>query len=156
MTPERDYSHRSAVDKLGVKPGHVVAIVEEAWGLEAWLRAAVWEGVGRPTRPDRLVDVVLATVAPAMDAVELLRTWKTRIAPAGGIWLLTRKRGHPDYLDQRELIVAGIAAGVVDNKSCSLSDAVSALRFVIRRADRPAANRRAELRASARSDMTDR
>nr|MBA2451381.1 DUF3052 family protein [Chloroflexota bacterium] len=71
--------------------------------------------------------------------VALLETWKPRLQPNGGIWLLTPKRGQPGYVDQRELIAAGLAAGLVDNKVCSVSDTTSAMRFVIRKADRPPA-----------------
>jgi ligand-binding sensor domain-containing protein len=55
----------------------------------------------------------------------------------GGIWLLSPKRGLPGYVNQSELIAAGLEAGLVDNKSCSVSETTSGLRFVIRRADRP-------------------
>src|SRR5437764_98260 len=55
---------------------------------------------------------------------------------ASGIWLLTPKRGQPGYLDQRDLILAGPTAGVVDNKTCSVSDTTSGIRFVIRKIDR--------------------
>jgi hypothetical protein len=41
-------------------------------------------------------------------------------------------------VDLRELIGAGPAAGLVDNKSCSVSDTTSGMRFVIRLADRTA------------------
>ena len=44
---------------------------------------------------------------------------------------------QPGYVDQNDLIAAGGPAGLVDNKVCSVSDTVSAMRFVIRRVDRP-------------------
>jgi hypothetical protein len=140
---ERDYSHRDVVDKLGVKPGHVVAFDEEAWPIDKDLRRRVVERTGLSgTRPawapsqGEAVDIVLVTIDDSTDAVAALRQWKARLDRAGGIWLLTRKRGQPGYVDQRELIAAGATAGLVDNKSCSVSDTVSAMRFVIRKADR--------------------
>jgi hypothetical protein len=135
---EKDYGHRDVVDKLGIKPGFAVAFVEAAGPLERGLRARTLERSGRPVAAsDETPDVVLATVDNATDAVSLLAHWKTRIQPAGGIWLLTQKKGRPGYIDQRLLIDAGAEAGVVDNKVCAVSDMVSAMRFVIRTADRP-------------------
>ena len=141
---ERDYSHRDIVDKLGIKPGHVVAFDEEAWPIDADLRRRVVERTGLAvTSPkaqvpfqDEAVDIALVTTDDVTDAVTVLRQWRARLDRAGGIWLLTRKRGQPGCVDQRELIAAGVTAGLVDNKSCSVSDTVSAMRFVIRKDDR--------------------
>ena len=41
--PDRDYSHRGVVDKLGVKLGHVAAFDEEAWPIDGELRAQILE-----------------------------------------------------------------------------------------------------------------
>lgn len=140
---ERDYSHRGVVDKLGVKPGDPVVFIDLAWNLDAGLRLQALERAGRPAAaPEEPARVVLAAVDATTDAVALLKEWRTRIDPAGGIWLLTPKRGQPGYVDQTRLIVAGTEAGVVDNKVCSVSETVSALRFVIRKLDRPAAEAR--------------
>jgi hypothetical protein len=132
-----DYSHRDVLDKLGVKRGDVVVFVEEAGQLDADLRERVLERVGREVaRYDEAANIVLASVDCTTDIVPLLREWKARIVPGGGIWLLTPKRGLPGYIDQRDLIPAGLAAGLVDNKTCSVSGTCSAMRFVIRKADR--------------------
>jgi hypothetical protein len=134
--PEKDYSHRDVLDKLGIKPGQAVIVASEAY-VDDGLRARIVERVGRGlAEADEPSDVILADVGGQDDPVAVLTRWKTRLQPAGGIWLLTRKRGHPDYVDQRELIDAGGPAGLVDNKICSVSDTISAMRFVIRRADR--------------------
>jgi len=133
-----DYSHRDVLDKLGIKPGYVVALVEAAGPLDTGLRERVLERTGRPVAaPAEVANVVLASVNADTDVIALLKECRARIEPDGGIWLLTPKRGLPGYVDQRQLIEAGPAAGLVDNKSCSISDTTSALRFVIRKADRP-------------------
>ena len=132
---EKDFSHRAVVDKLGVRPGDAVAFEGPA---DASLRAQVLERAGRnQAQADEPPDVVLVWADASTDAVDTLARWKTRIQPAGGIWLLTPKRSHAGYVDQRDLILAGQQAGVVDNKTCSVSDTTSGIRFVIRRTDRP-------------------
>ena len=134
---ERDYSHRDVVDKLGIKPGFAVAFAEEPLVVDTSLRERVLERTGRPeAADDEPVDVVLIGADDSTNATATLARWRARIDQAGGIWLLTPKRGQPGYVDQRDLILAGPGAGVVDNKICSVSDTLSAMRFVIRKADR--------------------
>jgi hypothetical protein len=135
--PERDYSHRDVVDKLGIKPGFAVAFDESAVPIEADLRARVLQKVGRDAAPDHEpLDVVLIGADASTDVQALVKAWRPRIEQDGGIWFLTPKRGHTGYVNQTELIEAGLAAGVVDNKTCSVSDTTSAIRFVIRKTDR--------------------
>jgi hypothetical protein len=135
--PERDYSHRSVVDKLGIKPGHAVSFDAAPRPIAPELHAQALERTGRdPADSDEPVDVVLVGADTTTDVHAVLSTWRTRIDPAGGIWLLTPKRGQSGYVDQRELIEAGPGAGLVDNKICSVDDHTSAMRFVIRKTDR--------------------
>ena len=135
--PERDYSHRDVVDKLGIKPGHAVAFDAAPVPIEANLRVRALDKAGRAeAADDEPVDVVLVGADATTDVDAVLKRWRERIAPAGGIWLLTPKRGQRGYVDQTELILAGPAAGVVDNKIASVSETTSAMRFVIRKTDR--------------------
>jgi hypothetical protein len=136
--PERDYSQRDVVDKLGIKPGSAVAFAAEPVEIDADLRARALARSGRESglKEDEPVDVVLIGTDVSTDVEAVLSTWRGRIDQAGGIWLLTPKRGQPGYVDQRELIAAGPSAGVVDNKICSVDEHTSALRFVIRKTDR--------------------
>ena len=136
--PERDYSHREVVDKLGIKPGFAVAFVAAPQAIDADLRARALERSGREEAGDAdgPVDVVLIGADASTDAEAVLSTWRGRIDQAGGIWLLTPKRGQPGYVDQRELIAVGPSAGLVDNKICSVDERTSAMRFVIRKTDR--------------------
>jgi hypothetical protein len=135
---DRDYSRRSPVEKLGIKAGLAVAFEAVAWPIDPILRAAVLRQAGRDVAAaDEQVDTVLVTVSTPTEAEEALRRWKVRLHPAGGIWLLSCKRGSPLYVDQRLLIESGLTAGMVDNKVCSVSEMVSAMRFVLRLRDRP-------------------
>jgi Protein of unknown function (DUF3052) len=134
---ERDYSHRDVVDRLGIKPGFSVAFDEASSPIDAELQARVLARAGRDEAAnDEPIDVVLVGADASTDVASVLSEWRQRIDQAGGIWLLTPKRGQPGYVDQRELILIGPAAGVVDNKTCSVSDTISGIRFVIRKVDR--------------------
>jgi len=134
---ERDYSHREVVDKLGIKPGFALAFDQAPRPVDPDLRVRALAKAGRPEAADgEPVDVVLVGADASTQVETVLEKWRKRIDPAGGIWLLTPKRGQAGYVDQTELILAGPAARVVDNKTCSVSDTVSGIRFVIRKVDR--------------------
>ena len=134
---DRDYSHRSTVDKLGVRPGHRVAAVAIAGEGNPRLLEEVEERVGGAlSGVDGPLDIALLWIDDGIDPVAVLLEWRLRLRPAGTLWLLTAKRGRPGYVNQDSLIATGRAAGMVDNKVCSVSDTTSAMRFVIRRGDR--------------------
>jgi hypothetical protein len=134
---EKDYSHRDVVDKLGIKPGYAVAFCASPVPIDSTLQARVLHRVGRSeAAADEPADVVLVGADASTDCAAVLLHWRERIDQAGGIWLLTPKRGQAGYIDQTDLIPAGLAAGVVDNKTCSVDEKTSAMRFVIRKADR--------------------
>jgi hypothetical protein len=134
----RDYSHRDVLDKLGIRPDTRLAIDQGAGPLDPNLRERL-ESRGIDAGDSRVdpVDLVLLVANIGTDICAGLRFWRDRIVPSGGIWVLTPKRGRPGYVSQDRLIPLGPEARLVDNKICSVSDATSAMRFVIRRADRP-------------------
>ncbi len=122
------------LDKLGVKPGSKVAVVnlEDADFLEL-LRARTKDVVfGKPRTP---CDIVFMGVSEARD-LERLREVKGWIEPSGAIWVIRAKGGRGPLRDT-DLIDAGLAAGLVDNKIASFSDTHGAMRFVFRLRDRP-------------------
>jgi hypothetical protein len=135
--PHRDYSRRSVVDKLGVKTGHLVVVAPLAGPLDESLAALVAARAGAvETDPSEPADIVLMTADAGSEVVTALRYWRARIAPNGGIWVLTPKRGQPGYVRGEDLIPMGQQSGLVDNKVCSVSDTTSGMRFVIRLRDR--------------------
>ena len=136
--PEKDYSHRDILDKLGLKPGHAVRVVG---GGDKALLARAREKIGRALVRVGLADVVLYWPRSVGEITPSLLELRGGIVENGGIWVFTAKRGQRsasgmDYLNQTDLIPLGLAAGLVDNKTCSVSDTESAMRFVIRRQDR--------------------
>ena len=64
---------------------------------------------------------------------------KATLAPADGLWIAWPKKAAGIETDLSFELVQGIglAAGLVDNKSCAIDESWQALRFVYRLADRP-------------------
>ena len=134
------YAARDVIDKLGIKPGHAVRAVGSG---DPDLLARVRTKIGRDLAGvGEQADVVLYWPATVEAITAELQALKATIVPAGGIWVLSSKRGKigpggAPYLPAQILIPLGLDAGLVDNKICSISDLETAMRFVIRRSDRP-------------------
>jgi hypothetical protein len=126
--PERDYSHRSLIDKLGVKPGQRVAILGIAYaGFLEQLAARVGEfSNGRPRAGS---DLIFFDAEDKKDLVRLKRL-ASAIRRDGAIWVVY-PRGQAQTIREIDVITAGKAAGLVDNKVCRFCDTHTALRFVI-------------------------
>lgn len=126
--PERDYSHRSLLDKLGVKPGQRVSIlgIADAGFLEQLAARAGEFSNGRPLAGSDLI------FFHAEDKKELarLRPLAAAIRKDGAIWVVY-PRGQANTIREMDIIAAGKAAGLVDNKVCRFSESHTALRFVI-------------------------
>jgi hypothetical protein len=127
-------STKPLLDKLGVKAGSRVAIVDlDDPGFLSLLRERTSDIVrGRPRKP---VDLVFISAQDEAD-LERLEDVKKWIEPNGAIWVVRPKGGRSSLRDT-DLIEAGLAAGLVDNKIASFSDTHSAMRFVFRLRDRP-------------------
>ena len=139
MMPEKDYSHRDITDKLGLKPSFAVRVVGKG---DRALLARIREKIGRTLISDgTLADVILYWPKTAEEITPTLTELRAAIVPNGGIWVMTAKKGcrsasGMEYLNQTDLIPLGLAAGLVDNKTCSVSENESGMRFVIRKKDR--------------------
>lgn len=135
---QRDYSQRPVVDKLGLKPGHDVLLDPGPLTLDPDFIAEVAGRCGDalPSQSS-IFDVALIGIRSGTDPAHVLACAKAHMRPAGCIWLLTPKRGVDGYISQdAELIPAGAMARLVDNKICSISETISAMRFVLRKVDR--------------------
>ena len=131
------YAAKDVLDKLGVRPGNAVLVVGTA---DPQLVARARRKAGRsPARSGELADVVFYWPRNASEVTARLRVLRTRIVESGGIWVISAKRGQErkgrPYLAS-EVIGLGLAAGLVDNKICSVSESDTAMRFVVRRSER--------------------
>jgi hypothetical protein len=130
-TQERDYSHRTAVQKLGVAPDQRV---EVAGDVGAGLRRDVKDAIGRGLVRSGELDGAIVLVESEEDAKEALVRYRARLRDTGYLWIITRKRGHEKYLNQMALVPHAKRLGLIDNKTCSIDEERSGIRFVVPRA----------------------
>jgi hypothetical protein len=131
MSPETDYSHRSAVQKLGVRADDRVEVVGD---VGTGLRRDVKEAAGRGLVRSGEIDGAIVLVESMEDAEQALDTYRPRLRDTGYLWLITRKRGHDAYINQMLLVPGAKNRGLIDNKTCSIDDERSGIRFVVPRA----------------------
>ncbi len=138
------YSGTPLAIKLGIRPGHAVALVAAPDGFEAALDGlpdgvAITRWPAGAAPPDGPFDVLVAFTRAAQALEAGFETWAGALRIEGGLWIAWPKRasGVPTDLDENRVRAVGLAAGRVDNKVCAVDDVWSGLRFVVRRADRP-------------------
>ena len=131
--PEKDYSHRSAVQKLGVKPDERVEITGD---VGPRLRTDVKDVVGRGLVKSGDLDGAVVAVDSMDAAQDVLVRYRARLRDSGYLWVITRKRGHANYLNQMSLVPYAKRVGLIDNKTCSIDSDRSGIRFVVPRAMR--------------------
>lgn len=144
--PDRDYSHRSTVQKLGVRPGERIEVVGD---VGPGVRDGVKEAIGRGLVRAGELDGAIVLVESIDDAKEALVRYRARLKDSGYLWLVTRKRGHERYVNQLQVVPVAKRIGMIDNKTCSLDDERSGIRFVVPRALRKRADEPAEDPAAA-------
>ncbi len=123
---------RSRIEKLGVKPGHDVLVL----GVEhdrAFMKELRDRGASVRTSGSAAADVIFAAFAHRRD-LRRLAPLVPRLNPDGMLWTL-RPKGSKD-LTEREMMDAGLAAGLVDVKVVSFSETLTAEKFVFRLKDR--------------------
>ena len=133
MSPEA-VSTRPLLDKLGVKPGARIAVLNLADPAFMKLLRQRTDDItrGRPKGPCDIVFLGATTTAD-LNRIKVVKSW---IEPNGSIWVVRPKGGRSELRDT-DVIDAGLAAGLVDNKIASFSDTHGAMRLVFRLKDRP-------------------
>ncbi|QVL34302.1 DUF3052 family protein [Telmatocola sphagniphila] len=124
---ERDYSHRTRLQKLGIKPESLVFIQGE---MDEDFLAEV---ESQRANADKC-DVLLARVEEMKD-LKVFAKLHLKMQPAAGLWIVYPK--GKKHIREADVRAAGLTAGLVDNKVVSFSETHTALRFVIPLANRP-------------------
>src|SRR5271168_5136089 len=125
--PERDYSHRLLIDKLGVKQGQTIAVL----GVEsAEFLTELAARVPEYSRGKRVAgaDLIFFSAEAVADLVQLSSLARS-IQKNGAIWVVYPK--GQKHIREIDVINAGKSAGLTDNKVCSFSSTHTALRFCI-------------------------
>ena len=134
----KDYSGTPLPKKLGIREGSRVFLVNAPDGSEGLL-TPLPIGVTRLTKIAEPLDV---GVVFAVERSELIR-WFDRLAgaldPDGRLWVAWPKKTSrvPTDIDFGFAQGIGLDAGLVDNKSASITDVFQGLQFVRRLKDRP-------------------
>ena len=119
---------KSRLDKLGVKPGMRVAVLNVADGALAGDLAA------RDAAPVAdLTDLdLLFYAADSLAELDAIPDLIPALADKGALWIVSRK-GKAAALKDVEVMAAAKAHGLVDSKVVGFSDTLTALRFTRRR-----------------------
>ena len=134
---EKTYEHRSLLDKLGVKPGMRIALVGiDDGAFLAELRART-DDISDDEALSESDAIFLAVEGP--DDVRRLAGLRQWIKPNGAVWAVFRK-GRKDFNDN-DVLRLGLECGLVDTKVVRFSDTHTALKFVIRKSERPSNQR---------------
>jgi hypothetical protein len=141
VSPDRDYSGTPLARKLGIRAGAELALLDAPDGFLGALAplpdpVAVRRQVSEGQDP---VDVLVLFVTSRSQLGRRFEAARRALAADGGLWVAWPKKasGRPTDLDFTTVQAVGLEAGLVDNKSCAIDEVWTALRFVVRLADRP-------------------
>lgn len=134
------YSGTPLVKKLGIKPGHRLALLNAPDGFVDSL-------VDLPTDIDIVTspssksaaDVILFFTNNESDLRKQFEKLVARLDPNGGMWICWPKKASKVPTDVTEDVIRkhALEAGLVDNKVCAVDETWSGLRIVFRVVDRP-------------------
>ncbi len=138
------YSGTPLAKKLGIREGHRVATLGAPEGFGMLLDPLPTGAcLVRVPRGRRRYPVVVGFARTHAELRRRFARGRELMDVDGGLWLAWPKRSSPLAGGLRGAHVRdhGLAAGLVDNKICAVDADWSALRFVVRTADRAARRR---------------
>ena len=142
VSEHRDYSGTPLWRKLGITEGARVRCTRAPVGFADELQrlAPIPGGVEFLHRPGRNVDVAITFVTRRSDLTAAFPGLARSLVPAGRLWIAWPKKaaGVRTDLDFDAVQRVGLDAGLVDNKSASVTETYQGVQFVVRTRDRPA------------------
>jgi hypothetical protein len=134
------YSGTPLPRKLGIKEGHVIALVGAPDGFRRDTLVPLPDGVTIRAQARGALDVVVFFTTRRAELERRLKRLADLVAPDGAVWVAWPKRASGVATDITEdtLREVGLPMGLVDNKVCAIDDTWSGLRLVIRRENRAA------------------
>ena len=134
----KDYSGTPLWRKLGIREGSRVFVGGE-------VPVGFFLGPSAPpmdqlARPGREMDVVLHFSTSIAEIRRRFPSLARSMDPAGRLWIAWPKRAAkvPTDTSFENVQEVGLVAGLVDNKSASITDVFQGIQFVMRVRDRPA------------------
>jgi Tetratricopeptide repeat len=130
------YSGTPLVQKLGIKPGHRVALVNPPDDFAKTL-GELPDGVqldGRMPSAKRAPDAVVWFVSRRKELLRRLPILRARMEQASSLWVCWPKKASGVATDMTEGAIREVALpiGLVDNKVCAVDATWSGLRLVVR------------------------
>jgi hypothetical protein len=138
------YSGTPLPQKLGIKPGHRVALLAAPPRFARVLGKLPAEvSVASALAGRAAFDVIVLFVTQRAELLRRFRATAQRLTPSGGFWVAWPKKASGVTTDVTENVVRALAleTGLVDNKVCAIDETWSGLRNVVRLADRPKVRR---------------
>ncbi len=141
------YSGTPLVRKLGIKANCALALLgapDDFWSTLGSLPEGV--KVVRSLRGKADFDVIVFFCTSSTELNAAIDRLKSRLSPAGGLWLAWPKKASGVASDLSGDVVrnSALQTGLVDNKICAIDETWSGLRCVFRLVDRPRRNGRDE------------
>ena len=135
--PHRDYSDTPLWKKLGIREGSRILITGEV--PEGFSAGPLPPAAELLRRPGKDMDVALLFSTSIAEIARRLPALAKRMDPAGRLWIAWPKRAAKVVTDTtfENVQAVGLDAGLVDNKSASITDVFQGMQFVIRLKDRP-------------------
>jgi hypothetical protein len=135
------YSGTPLVKKLGIKPGHRLALVGAPEGFAETLGPLPAGAIMQADLGGEAFDVIVLFMPDRATLKRRFSAAAGRLTPAGGLWAAWPKKASRVPTDLTESVVRefGLDAGLVDNKVCAIDEVWAGLRFVVRVRDRPKA-----------------
>jgi hypothetical protein len=134
MASSAGYSGTPLPRKLGIKPGHRIALLGAPDGFEGGALRDLPDGVAIARRAGATADVLVSFHTRRAELERRLPALRAMMEPAAGLWIAWPKRASKVATDITEDVVREIAlpTGLVDNKVCAIDATWSGLRLVIR------------------------
>ena len=132
------YSKRSLAQKLGIKEGFRIAILNPP-GNYTKLLGVLPSGVTADEKPEKGMDLIHCFVKDKREAARTVSALRDKISPRGALWVSWPKgsSGVSTDLNENVLREIGLKTGLVDVKVCAVDETWSGLKFVYRLKNRP-------------------
>jgi len=135
VSADSGYSGTPLPVKLGIRPGHSVALVGAPDGFRGRLPGPPGAHISDGLPAGARLDVIVYFTTSRAELEADLGALRAHMAPACGLWIAWPRRAARVPTDVTDHVIREIAlpTGLVDNKVCAIDAVWTGLRLVIRR-----------------------